>query len=557
MILRPYQEEAVNSIFREWEDNASTLAVMPTGSGKSLVFAEVIRRIQPSRAMVVAHRKELIHQAQETIERHADLDCEIEMADMVAATNLFHRTPVVIASIQTLISGSQKRRYERFAPDDFGLLVIDEFHHAVGASYRAVLDHFRQNAELKVLGVTATPDRLDEEALGQICDTVAFDYEIIEAIRDGYLVPVEQQMVSIQGLDFSQIRTTAGDLNGADLAAVMENEKTMQGVVGSAIEIAGDKRTILFACSVAQARVASEIFNRHKSGLADFVCGRTPDEERTKILKSFSNGSTQILCNCGVATEGFDVPAAEVCIMARPTKSRALYAQMAGRCTRPLPGIIDGLETADERKDAIAASPKPTCLIVDFCGNSGRHKLMTTADILGGKMHDEVVELAARKAAAGRGRMDEFLDEAEEEIAAAKRLKEIAEEKERERLERLRKSRVVAHVSYAKRAVNPFDAFELSPVRERGWDSGKSLSEKQRAILLKSGIDPDSMPYGAARQLLNEQFRRWNGHLATLKQCALLKRFGYETHDLPMKEASRLIDTLAKNGWKKPVEVAA
>lgn len=544
MNLRDYQLKCADAIIEEFREHGSTLIVIPTGGGKTQIFSEIVRRFLPARSLILVHREELVFQAKARIEKIAGVACEIEMAEMTAETSLFSRTPCVIASVATL-----HRRLAKFDPADFGLVVCDEAHHAVASSWRAILDHFKQNRALKILGVTATPDRTDEEALGQVFETVAFDYEILDAIHDGWLLPVDQQMVHIGGLDFSEVRTTAGDLNGADLAAVMEAEKNLQGMVGSSIEIIGDKPSILFAASVKHAEMACEIFNRHKGGMAAFICGTTEKEIRRDILKSFLDGSNQVLCNVGIATEGFDAPNATIVLNGRPTKSRALYAQIAGRVLRPLPGLVDGIGTPDERKQAIALSRKPSALLVDFVGNSGRHKLMTSADILGGKVSEEAVELAiVRARAAGKPlRMSDTLDEAEEAIR---------EERERRRLaEEARKSRLVAKVKYQTQQVNPFDVFDLQPAKERGWDHGKRLTEKQQALLLKQGIDGNALPYVQAKALLNELFRRWNAKLATLKQCKLLKKHGYDVKEMTMKEASERIDALAKNGWKRPVEV--
>src|SRR3990167_2301775 len=396
MILRQYQTQASDAIMREFQESDSTLIVVPTGGGKTIIIADVIRRFHPQRAIVLAHREELIFQARQKIEAFTGFNCEIEMADFTAAANLWQLPEVIISTVQTQNSGTTKKRMTRFNPNDFGLLVIDEAHHCTANSYRAVIDYYKSNPDLRVLGVTATPDRTDEEALGQVFKTVAFDYEILDAIHDGYLVPVEQQLVSISGLDFSNVRTTAGDLNGADLAAVMEQEEMMQGVASASIEIVGNRRAVVFTSSVKHAETISSIFNRHRNGMCEWVCGTTPKEERRRILDDFQNGRVQVVANCAVLTEGFDNTGVEVIIMARPTKSRSLYAQMAGRAMRPLPGVIDGLEaaSADERKSAIATSAKSSCKIIDFVGNSGRHKLMTTADILGGNVSEEAIEKA-------------------------------------------------------------------------------------------------------------------------------------------------------------------
>src|ERR1700744_5268068 len=226
MTLRPYQQDASDAIFREWETYDSTLAVMPTGTGKTVLFASVIARIFPRRAMVLAHRSELIYQAADKIRAVTGLKCDIEMADRKANEHgfmgqQFGAARVVVSTIQTQCSGGDGGgRMAKFDPMRFGALIIDECHHSASSSYKRVINYYRTNPALKVLGVTATPDRADEEALGQVFQSVAYEYEIVQAVKDGWLVPIQQQMVHVAGLDFSSIHTTAGDLNSAELSPV-------------------------------------------------------------------------------------------------------------------------------------------------------------------------------------------------------------------------------------------------------------------------------------------------------------------------------------------------
>ena len=243
MDLRPYQSAASDAIFAEWRENHSTLVVMPTGGGKTILFADVIRRMFPRRALVLAHREELIFQARDKIQRVTGLQADVEMGEYRAEGGLFDAARVVVSTIQTQCSGGDGGgRMGKFDPQRFGVLIIDEAHHATSQSYRRVIDYYRTNPALKVLGVTATPDRTDEEALGQVFQSVAFDYDVLDAINDGWLVPIEQQMVHVEGLDYSSIRTTAGDLNGGDLAAVLEAEKNLQQMASASLQIIGRRR---------------------------------------------------------------------------------------------------------------------------------------------------------------------------------------------------------------------------------------------------------------------------------------------------------------------------
>ncbi len=547
MKLRPYQNEAIRRIEQEWESHKSTLCVLPTGAGKTVMFSEIIRRNFPRRALVLAHRKELVYQARDKIALMTGWRVDVEMGEARAEMNCIFGGPrVVVSTVQTQSSGGDgSGRMTRFDPRLFGVLVCDEAHHSPSPQWKKVIKWYTDgNPDLKILGVTATPDRSDEEALGQVYETVAYDYEISDAIRDGWLLPVDQQMIHVEGLDFSSCRTTAGDLNGADLAKIMEYEQNLHRIVSPSISIIGRRPTIVFSASVNHAERLAEMFNRHRAGMATWVCGETPPEERAKINRDFRSGKIQVVCNCGIYTEGADFPAVSVVVMARPTKSRSLYAQMAGRALRPADSIAHELnnhDSAEARRALIEASEKPAALIVDLAGNSGRHKLCTTLDILGGNVSPEVMEIAKRKLDNGQAkRIDDAISEAEEE------------EKKRKEQDAARRARLTATAKFSVQKINPFDVFDMKPVVERGWDRGQSLTEGQSNILRKQGIDPDVMPYGQARQVLNEIFRRWDNNLCSIKQANMLKRRGINASQMTREQANEAITAIAaKEGWKK------
>jgi superfamily II DNA or RNA helicase len=553
MKLRDYQQQAEDAVFKEWEDgNRSTLLVLPTGLGKTLVFSSVIRRLG-KRAMVLAHREELIWQARDKIEKVTGMRADVEMGIYKSSVEpgLFHpKSDVIVSTIQTHNAGGDGAgRMTKFDPMDFDLLVVDEAHHCTSKSYRRVIDYYCTNPNLKVLGVTATPDRADEEALGQVFQSVAFDYEILDAIQNGWLVPIHQQLVSVESLDFSNIHTTAGDLNQGELDAVMMAEKNLHGIASATIDIIGDRRGIGFASSVEHARILSDIFNRHRPGLSNFVHGKTDKDERKQIIADFSAGRVQWLWNCGIFTEGFDDSGVEVISMARPTKSRSLYAQTVGRSTRPHESIahrLGNMPIAAMRRSAIANSRKPSALIIDFVGNSGKHKLMTSADLLGGKVSDEAIDSVLREARkSGKPmRMDKSLEEEE---------KRLEEKKKREAEEFARKAKLTAKASYKTRSVNPFDILDVKPANPKGWDKGKVLSEKMMKMLKGAGVNPDGMDYSKAKQLCGLIIGRHASGLCTVKQAGLLKKYGYPT-DLKFDQARKVIDAVAANGWRRPAQ---
>lgn len=567
--LRDYQSSAVDCVFSEWKNVRSTLVTCPTGTGKTRIAAEIVKRTLPKRTMFVAHRRELIFQARNALDEIiGGSTCEIEMAELYARHQEEAEGPVV-AMVQSLnTKNGWGRRMDRFKPEEFGLLVIDEFHHAVADSYKSVLNYFKRNPSLKILGLTATPDRLDEEALGQICDSVAFDYEILDAINDGWLVPIDQVMVPVEGLDFSHIKTVAGDLNQSDLAAVMEAESVIQGVVQPTLElmfrvpphtldkhepakwgqVLGElgfkpRRTLVFTVSVAQAEMLSNVFNRVLEGLSEWVCGKTNEDKRTDLLARYNAGEIPVMVNCNCLSEGFDSPGVQLIVQARPTKSRALYAQQVGRATRPLPGIVDSQPDALHRRTAIAQSAKPECLVVDFVGNSGKHKLISSVDILAGNVSEEaLIRTKIRLNSLGKAvRVTEALKDAEEEL-------KLEIERHRREVE-AKKAKIVARSKYSVRFVNPFDALDIVPVKSRGWDEGKQISTKQAAVLERNRVDPKSLTYAQARQVLNEIFARSRNKTCSLGQANVLKRY-----HLPVcvsrQQASQWLDELNKNKWR-------
>lgn len=536
MQLRKYQSDAISSTFAAWENHASVLGCMPTGAGKTIVASEVIKR-RGGRALVLCHTGELVTQFAKSLWKFG-LDSEIEKADLWADTHTLNGTPVVIATPQTLYSQKGKR-LKRWAPDSFNLLIVDEGHHYSGApAFEGVVKHFLANPDLRCLALTATPDRHDGVALARICEAVAFQYEILNMIDEGYLVGVEQYLAKIESLDLSRCRITAGDLNGADLAEVVEQEKPLLEMADVTLKTVAEKKTLVFAHSVKQAERMAEIFNRHRPGSSDCVFGHTPDQKRQEVFKRFSDDRLQILVNVGVAGEGYDNPRIEAVVCARPTKSRARYTQQIGRGLRPLEGVLDGLESAEERRMAIAATSKPVCIVLDFVGNSGRHSLVTAADVLGGKISDQAKALAHKRILkSGRGNILDELTLAEREL--------------REDQERRKRAGIIGDAKYRLTYVDPFKAFSQRAEKWKGYKQKYPLTSKQRNTLLKNGYNPDEFSPAEGQQIISKMFDMSD------KQRAVLVRAGYSPEELSgirKWEATKMIDVVVKNNWRRPTE---
>ncbi len=569
--LRDYQVVCADSIFEQWRTHQSTLLSLFTGGGKTIIFAEVIRRTRPGRAIVLANREELIFQACDKIQRTTGLHCEIEMADMVASASLFTSADVIVSTVQTQVSGKTAKRMTRFNPEDFSLLVVDEAHFSTSPSFREVIEYYSRNPNLKVLGVTATPSRHDKQALGQIYKSVAANYGMADGIQLGWLCELTQQFVPVAGLDYSHIKTYKGDLSLPELQAEMERQENIVGVCQPSIEVMfalppktlsdvpvpewGNylkslnrqaRRAIVFTASVAQANLCAEIFNRVWPSLAESVDGKTPKEKRRDLLKRFTAGDVRAIMNCGVLTHGFDEPQVECIIMARATKSKSLYEQMVGRSTRPLPGVVDGenLDTPEKRRAAIAASAKPYCRIIDFVGNSGNHKIVTCADVLGGKYSSDAVIRAVKKAQAdGKPvKIERLLDQVELDLEKEKQARIEA----RRREEASKRNHLVAKVDFVLLETHPFEACGMTRATKYSHSFGVPPTPNQSAFLAKRGINCEQlhMTRGEAGTMIGK-LKAADGNLpATEPQKKFLRWKGLDGSRMTKREAHEAIEKI-------------
>ncbi len=215
MELRPYQQEAMAAVQAQWEEGRrKTLLVLPTGCGKTIVFCKLAEELvrQGQRVLILAHRGELLEQAAVKLQESTGLACALEKAE---SSSLGSWCRVVVGSVQSL---TRQKRLEQFAPQHFGAVIVDEAHHILSDSYQRVLQHF---AGTKVLGVTATPDRADMRNLGQFFDSLAYEYTLPQAIREGYLAPIRAQTIPLQ-LDLSGVAMQSGDFKAADLDCALE-----------------------------------------------------------------------------------------------------------------------------------------------------------------------------------------------------------------------------------------------------------------------------------------------------------------------------------------------
>jgi len=282
-------------------------------------------------------------------------------------------------------------------------------------TYRRVIDFFN----CPVVGFTATPNRADEMALGKVFSRVAYLMEIVDGIEQGWLVPFDGRRVVLEQIDLSGVKKSAGDLASFELDEMMV--KSAKGIVAESLKLAPDRQAICFMPGVKSAELAMHEYNTYRSDMACMIHGKTDPEERKQIVADFRRGRYQVLTNCQIATEGFDVPEVSCIVMGRPTLSMPLYVQMMGRGGRPLGRLTDALPGASqalERRRAIAASAKPDCMLIDCVGNAERHDVIRVEDALGGNFDSDTVKKAKEKTARRGGDPLRALKEAQAEIKA-------------------------------------------------------------------------------------------------------------------------------------------
>lgn len=477
------------------------------------VFTDVAHN-WPGRVLVLAHRDELLQQARERIAKETGEMVGLEQAEARAGLER-----IVVGSVQTLCQPDRLAGWKR---DAFGLVICDEAHHGPSPSYKRIFNHFES---AKLLGVTATPDRADEKAMGQVFESVAFVYEIEDAINDGYLVPIRVREIFLGELDLAACRTTAGDLNQGDLDAAMV-ESAIAHMVKSTIEESGDLKTLFFTTSVENATRSAELFNQLKAGSARSVNGKTPIDVRRQTLAGFERGDFQYLTNCGIATEGYDCPPVACIAQGRPTKSRSLHAQIVGRGLRPYPGKSD-------------------LLLLEFTGNSGKHNLASAVDILGGKYDEDEIALAKRKVRENQGmRAGDALVEAKAEI------------EEKKRNEAARKLLLAARANYTKREFNPFDVMHMKRDKHDEWGDrfgGAVPSDAQLGWLQSRRVDiPAGFTKAKASKLIGTLKQREALGLANYNQTKTLEMYGIQSINLSYKKACDLMWIIKSNGNKAP-----
>lgn len=331
--LRDYQEEVLDII-----DNlqpGSYLIQMATGLGKTATFTNIRRK---GRVLVLAHREELITQPI----KYYNCPVGIEMA-----SNKSNGEEVVIASVMSLT-----HRLDKFKPDEFDTIIIDEAHHSAAKSYKKIINYFKPRL---LLGFTATPNRGDKVRLDDVFQKIIFQKDLKWAIQNKYLTDIECLRVNI-GYDISKVARRMGDFAPGELEEVM-NTEILNGAIAEAYQKYAKGQTLIFATSI-----------EHAQNIAKLIPGAVAvisnTQNRQELIRKFTNREIPVLVNCMIFTEGTDMPLVETIMIARPTSNSSLYTQMVGRGLRLYPG-------------------KEKLTLIDLVGTTGKCNLCTAPSLLG------------------------------------------------------------------------------------------------------------------------------------------------------------------------------
>lgn len=518
MELRPYQQEAKDAIFSAWDNGVQkTLLVLPTGCGKTIVFAKVAEECvrKGDRVLIMAHRGELLNQAADKIAKATGLGCATEKAEETCLGSWFR---IAVGSVQSL---QRPKRLEKFAPEYFDTIIIDEAHHSLSDGYQRVLEHF---SDARVLGVTATPDRGDMKNLGQVFESLAYEYTLPKAIKGGFLSPIKALTIPLK-LDLTGVGTQSGDYKAGDIGTALD--PYLYQIADEMSKYCMDRKTVVFLPLIKTSQKFRDILNE-KGFCAAEVNGESTDREQ--VLADFENDKYNVLCNSMLLTEGWDCPSVDCIVVLRPTKVRSLYSQMVGRGTR----LCEG---------------KDHLLLLDFLWHTEKHELCRPASLI--CENEEVAQKMTENLEIAGCPVD--IEEAEEkasEDVVAQREEALAK-----RLEEMKKRK--------KQLVDPLQ-FEMSIQAEDlssyvpsfGWEMAPP-SDKQIKTLEKLGIMPDEIDNaGKATKLLERLDKRRSEGLTTPKQIRFLEGRGF-THvgTWDFGTAKNLIDRIAGNGWRIPRDI--
>lgn len=500
MELRPYQVNAINSVKQEWLTRDKTLLVLATGTGKTVCFGKIAHDIVESggKPLILAHREELLQQAKDKLLKQFDVTCDVKSVQGMALD----------------------KNLDTYDSNHFSHIIVDEAHHVMSDSYLKVLNHF--NA--KVLGVTATPDRADKKNLGKYFESIAYEYSMANAIKDGYLCKLVAHMIPLQ-IDISKVSIQGGDYNANESASAIE--PYLEEIADEIVKNYANRKIMIFLPLVSTSQKMAQILT-DKGLAAKEVNGNSKDREQ--ILEEFAQNKFRIICNSMLLTEGYDCPDVDCVCCLRPTKSRAMYQQIIGRGTRLAPN-------------------KNECIVLDFLWNTEKHSLCRPSNLVA--KSEDIASKINKKAETEVIDLLEAEEEAEREVIA-EREESLAKEL---RSQRYKKKGAVDPIQFAF-SINVEDLVNYEP--QMMWEMSPP-TDKQLKTLTNFGIDVTNIRNcGMASVLLDKCFARVKEGMSTAKQIRFLESRGFKNVGTwTNNEASNMITTIANNHWYVPYGINA
>ncbi len=503
MELRPYQQDAIQAIIRDWNQFDRLLSILPTGSGKTILFSKIAEACLPKKTLILAHQNELIEQAVDKLFHATGLIADIEKAESRASLT----SDIIVASIQ-----SMERRLDKFPSNHFGQVICDESHLAMSNSWQKVLMHF---SAAKILGVTATPDRSDGKSLMQFFQKLSYEIKLFDLIKQGYLAKISVRTVPIE-IDITGVGQKSGDYDAEGL----DNTLTpyFQKVCEAILEFARNRKTLVFLPLIKTSQKFVHICKQNGI-LAEHIDG-TSDERKT-LLQEFKDDRFQVLANSSLLTTGYDEPSIECIINLRPTRSRTLYSQMIGRGTRIKP---EGRES--------------DLLILDFLWQFEKHVIMSPGHLIA--RDEEQARRITKKYAKLQEIADlEFIDS------------EAAKERELDLLNALKNQ---------KRKGEYFDALafaamtadrDLMEYAAMTGEEGQAPTKKQIEELSRLGFLSDAVvSKGQAQILIDKALARRTHNLCSPKQLFFLKKHNIpNAENITRTEASEILTRMWGKKW--------
>lgn len=485
--------------------------------GKTIVFSsltkEMVRRGE--RVLILAHREELLRQAADKLERLTGLECAVEKAD---ATALDAWDRITVGSVQTLMT---EKRQARFSPDHYQTIIVDEAHHVLSEGYRRTLAYFK---DAKVCGCTATPDRGDLRNLGDFFQSLACEYKLLQAIKDGWLCKIKALSIPL-AIDLRSVSTQAGDYKLSDLGDALL--PYLEAIADEMLIHCADRKTLVFLPLIATSQKMKEILKRKGMNVRE-VNGESKD--RAEVLDWFAKaGKGAVCCNSMLLTEGYDEPSIDCIVMLRPTKIRSLYVQACGRGTRLSPG-------------------KDNLLILDFLWHTSRHELCRPAHLIcdNSELADAVTKILAEERNAGGMDLEEAVGAGQSsvvedrEAGLAKKLEEL----------RKKKRALVDPIQY-EYSIQAEDLIDYQPAMPNEMGP---VTAAQKAALEKAGIYPEDIGNaGLASKILERLAKRRGDGLATPKQIRMLERYGFKhVGQWTFEAGNKMITRIAACAWMVP-----